>query len=351
MIAEYIDRGLSVLPLRHDTKKPLGRWRRWMRERMTLEQAKSWWGTFEPKPNVGIVTGSISNDLNVLDVEPEHVDYVKRNLELPRTATVQTARGGLHIYCHGELPCGKLKHQGRILGDVRGSGGYVVAPPSSTPMGVYAWIQSMRWTPVPAWAEVLKKPTAVVTPLCPARFEDCTELVCWFPCHLLVALEGWIDGGQFSSASELDFRIMLECIYLGAAFEECCEVFEQFPFGENARKHDATYLERTYLNAHAIVEQDRQHVCEVRCLRIVEADGTISGGAKKRALLEFAVDNQVLRYCVPVVLRNGVLSGEWRQLAAAYGADPTPDPSFINGEPVCALVKDNRIIRFQNWTQ
>ena len=102
--------------------------------------------TARPFANVGIVTGPPSG-VWVLDVDPLH-DGPQRLAELqavsgplPQTYTVQTGSGGWHLYfsmagidfdltnSRGSLPLGL---------DVRGRGGYVVAPPSVSARGRYA---------------------------------------------------------------------------------------------------------------------------------------------------------------------------------------------------------------------
>ena len=110
---------------------------------------RAWWKKW-PNDSVGIATGSISN-LIVID---EDLDDEKgldgimamdawekdNGVTLPDTARAITGRGGAHLYFHYT---GKdiLNRAGIIDGvDVRGEGGYVVAPPSIHPNGVeYAW--------------------------------------------------------------------------------------------------------------------------------------------------------------------------------------------------------------------
>jgi bifunctional DNA primase/polymerase-like protein len=99
-----------------------------------------------PRANVGIVTGPPSG-IWVLDVDPIHggparlADLELQNGPLPKTYTVRTGSGGLHLYfsldgidfdltnAKGTLPPGL---------DVRGRGGFVVAPPSISGRGRYS---------------------------------------------------------------------------------------------------------------------------------------------------------------------------------------------------------------------
>ena len=94
-----------------------------------------WWARW-PQANVGIRTGKCS-DLVVVDIDPAHggMDAL-RALEcelgpLPTTTTVTTGSGGLHLYfAHPDI---EVRNSAGKLGpgiDVRGDGGYVIAPPS-----------------------------------------------------------------------------------------------------------------------------------------------------------------------------------------------------------------------------
>ena len=109
--------------------------------------------------NLGIATGG-PHDLLVIDVDPRHggdttIDDLQARYDiLPRTYTVRTGRGGLHLYFSMEGIDPPIRNsQGRLgLGlDVRGEGGYVVAPPSETPFGAYTVEVSAPLAPIPGW--------------------------------------------------------------------------------------------------------------------------------------------------------------------------------------------------------
>ncbi len=140
----YLARGWSVLPLKRGDKRPLIRWE-------TLQQTHAdaatlaRWFTQWPDANIGIVTGEISN-LIVLDVDPKHGgDHSLTNLErrfeqLPDTVEAPTGGGGRHLYF--THPGGFVRNRAGLAQgiDLRGDGGYVVAPPSLHPSGQsYAW--------------------------------------------------------------------------------------------------------------------------------------------------------------------------------------------------------------------
>jgi len=115
-----------------------------------------WWHRW-PDANVGIRTGAASG-LVVLDVD---VPAGLRSLaELERrhgkltSSKALTGSGGWHFYfAHPDAPLGNSAGRlGEGL-DVRGDGGYVVAPPSVHASGrVYRWARGLeRVTEAPAW--------------------------------------------------------------------------------------------------------------------------------------------------------------------------------------------------------
>jgi hypothetical protein len=109
-------------------------------------QISEWW-TRWPDANIGIVTGEISGVI-VIDIDPRHGgDESLAALEakhgpLPTAPTALTGGGGLHIYFRAPASV-KIANSAGRLGpgiDVRGDGGYVIAPPS-----VHASGQPYRW--------------------------------------------------------------------------------------------------------------------------------------------------------------------------------------------------------------
>ena len=117
----YAKKGLSVIQVGQD-KKPIQKWQEFQ-ERIATEDEIRGWYKWLPNSNVGIVTGKISG-ITVVDVESGG-DISKWR----ETFTVKTGGGGYHLYykyCEG------VRNGARVceLTDIRGDGGYVVAPPS-----------------------------------------------------------------------------------------------------------------------------------------------------------------------------------------------------------------------------
>lgn len=97
--------------------------------------------------NIGIATGAVSG-FWLLDVDGEEGAVALAALEaehgqLPDTLRVRTGSGGMHYYF--TMPTGvDIRNSEKLVGDhidVRGSGGYVVAPPSNHISGnQYVWV-------------------------------------------------------------------------------------------------------------------------------------------------------------------------------------------------------------------
>jgi hypothetical protein len=140
----YLARGWSILPLRPRDKRPLIPWTHLQIRRPSREDVAEWFRRW-PDANIGVVSGEISN-LIVLDVDPKHGgDAALERLErrygpVPATVEATTGGGGRHLYfAH---PGGLVRNRAGLAQgiDLRGDGGYIVAPPSIHPSGAfYEW--------------------------------------------------------------------------------------------------------------------------------------------------------------------------------------------------------------------
>ena len=124
-----------------------------------------------PKANVGIVTGRVSN-LVVLDIDGEEglksLSSVGLPFEdLPTSPTVNTGGGGKHVY-YRYPEDSEFLTKASVLPkvDIRGKGGFVVAPPSIHLSGnAYEWVEGRSIygiDPVDADLELLFKETPEV---------------------------------------------------------------------------------------------------------------------------------------------------------------------------------------------
>lgn len=141
----YQSLGWSVIPLRRGDKKPAIAWESFQ-DRIAAEPEMTAWFARWPEANLGIVTGAVSG-LVVLDIDAAHdglqglAEIEARHGRLPDTISAETGGGGRHLYFRH--PGGIIHNRVGIASgvDLRGDGGYVVAPPSLHPSGRrYAWI-------------------------------------------------------------------------------------------------------------------------------------------------------------------------------------------------------------------
>lgn len=154
--------GWAVFPLKPREKTPLTA--NGFKDATTnLTQILQWWEKW-PDANVGIATGKVSG-LWVLDIDKDHNGFetldqlVKQYGGFPRTPECLTGSGGNHVYF--AMPALDIRNNaGTKLGqgiDIRGNGGYVVAPPSIHPNGTpYEWEPTSKPTQLkladaPAW--------------------------------------------------------------------------------------------------------------------------------------------------------------------------------------------------------
>lgn len=109
-----------------------------------IDKIVRWW-TMWPTANIAIATGVVSG-LVVIDIDPRNgaMDTLARLADnghtFGKTGQVLTHSGGWHLYYRH--PGGKVTSRSNALGtgiDIKGDGGYVVAPPSRGVLGPYVW--------------------------------------------------------------------------------------------------------------------------------------------------------------------------------------------------------------------
>ena len=145
----YASMGLAVFPLRPKDKRP-ATVNGCKAATTNKEQIAGWWDK-HPDSNIGIATGRLSGGLVVIDLDIDENKGVngydslkawqRENGELQETWQSITGRGGYHL-----LYMSASTHKNRVglyEGiDIRGDGGYIVAPPSIHPNGrKYEWEQ------------------------------------------------------------------------------------------------------------------------------------------------------------------------------------------------------------------
>ena len=148
----YAELGLAVFPLAYRNKVPAieGGCKAATTEKSKIER---WWNQ-NPRYNIGIATGNKSNGLVVIDLDVDNNkgidgyevlrDWQNKHGELPETWQSITGRGGYHYFYKDTIT--HSNKVGLYEGvDIRGEGGYIVAPPSVHPNGnTYEWEQEPK---------------------------------------------------------------------------------------------------------------------------------------------------------------------------------------------------------------
>jgi len=149
------EKGFSVIPLREKDKRPaIETWTPYQTKRPSEEELTQWFGN-DSKNNIGIVTGKISG-IAVVDLDSrDAIEFAKRN-RFHKTPCVKTGKG-LHLYYIYEEGIRNFQKRDDIPDiDLRGDGGYVVAPPSIHPSGEqYVWLMGIDDLPFAELPELI----------------------------------------------------------------------------------------------------------------------------------------------------------------------------------------------------
>ena len=133
-----------------------------------LADVRVWWNRWQ-NANIGIVTGSASG-FWVLDIDPRNggddslEDLILEYGELPDTLMAHTGGGGRHFFF--KMPAEGMRSGKLAKGiDIKGDGGYIVAPPSNhISGGYYKWhFKDAEILDAPDW--LLLKPKQIQSPI------------------------------------------------------------------------------------------------------------------------------------------------------------------------------------------
>lgn len=167
-------RGWPIFPCVPGRKEPLTK--NGCKDATTdLARIDTWW-TKWPGANIGLATGRPEKCILVVDLDvdetkglngfstwaavvAQHSPGMHPGLN---TLAVATPRGGRHLYLRVTNPTtGACRNSGSTLGkgiDTRGTGGYVILPPSHTNSGVYTRALAAPIQPAPTWLLSLLEP-------------------------------------------------------------------------------------------------------------------------------------------------------------------------------------------------
>jgi len=120
-------------------KLPLVKWKEFQSRLPTKEEVTTWF-TQWPNASIGVITGKISN-LVVFDLDSQKAfDYAQTQGGFPNTVRVKTGKGE-HVWVRHPGFFVKPDVNKKLDMDIRGDGGFVVAPPSFHGSGnQYEWI-------------------------------------------------------------------------------------------------------------------------------------------------------------------------------------------------------------------
>jgi hypothetical protein len=156
----YAQRGVPVFPCLIGTKIPATA--NGQNDATTNpDTINAWWA--EADYNVAAMPDSMG--MAVVDLDPGYDELVADGL--PATFTVQSPRGGKHLYYRGKTPPTQGRNQ-RSLGehiDTRGGKSYVLLPTSYTADGSYKVVDNRPVADLPAWvSDTLARAQSDITP-------------------------------------------------------------------------------------------------------------------------------------------------------------------------------------------
>lgn len=154
---DYAKNGIKVFPANPDSKKPMCPWKTTATSDPQVVQ--SLWSDKEAAM-IATPTGQV-NGFIVLDVDVENRKEGDESLArlcaehgpLPETRVVATQSGGRHYY-YKAPPGREIKNSASKIGtdlDIRGDGGYVIAPPSVGSKGSYHILNDAEPADLPEW--------------------------------------------------------------------------------------------------------------------------------------------------------------------------------------------------------
>lgn len=165
-----IDADISIIPVKADgTKAPALPWKPYTQQRADHDTATAWFT--DTTYGLGIITGSISNNLLMVEIEGDHISLLPELVDTAHASGLsdlwqtvstgwveQSPSGGMHwLIRTTNPPQGNQKlaraEDGTVIAETRGEGGYVVAAPTSG--AVHATGK--------AWTRIIGGPTTIPT--------------------------------------------------------------------------------------------------------------------------------------------------------------------------------------------
>lgn len=140
---KYLSLGLSVIPLKPKSKEPLIKWQEYQKRFASIAEVSQWW-VQNPTANIGVVTGVVSG-VAVVDLDGPEGLASAASLGL-KSSVVSLTGNGRHLW-YRYTANSTIGNAVRIAPgiDIRGEGGFVVAPPSIAQNGRrYRWLNAFN---------------------------------------------------------------------------------------------------------------------------------------------------------------------------------------------------------------
>lgn len=136
----YRNWGWSVIPV-HGKRATIRTWNPYRRRLPTDDELREWFSGGHHATGLAVICGAVSGGLAVRDFDDEgaYLDWAKGHRHLASTLPTVKTRRGMHVYLRA--PGSRTRRYPD--GELRGEGGYVIAPPSKHPDGgTYEWVNN-----------------------------------------------------------------------------------------------------------------------------------------------------------------------------------------------------------------
>jgi hypothetical protein len=219
-------RGVNIIPLAPQSKKPLAPWSYWTRSPQSWDDVLTLFPSEAGAVNIAAVTGAHSAAVNddwgylaVIDCDSAESfkaaqALIKRAIG-GETLISRTARGG-HIWLRTPWPLKSARWEG---GEIRAYHAYVVAPPSTHPSGVpYRWVNPD--------APIVRCDAPL--PNIPWEYAALSKLP-----RLAAAIMRGDERAlkRYATRSEIDYALILSLVNTGASFArvKACYIASRHP--------------------------------------------------------------------------------------------------------------------------
>ncbi len=220
------ERGLQLIKVQRRGKAPVKGEKVARTEKRLFEDVK-----LTRNDNAGVLTGKLSQII-VLDIDDSTL--FPSEYEIPDTFTVKTGKGFHHYY---RLPADGKSYGNRAIKaegfDIRGDGGYVVAPWSRHPDDItYTILSDCEFAAAPQWLLDLAESTSAAkvqsTVKVPVVINVTKPSGFKFPQMNIKVIEGKVARGK---RSEQVWRVLHELVEHGCKAEDILYIFETHPAG------------------------------------------------------------------------------------------------------------------------